>query len=154
MTEVNGHGHGDYLKYSTKELLAEIAQKIDALGRQVHEDGAKMDRRVAVLEARVPRAEEFVTRFLQVEKDFVGFEKRVSLHEALPAHPQATVALAALRADVEHLKTRETTEEALKSYQGQMADQRRWLIGLSISSVLSLLALVFTILKLVAGGAT
>ena len=144
--------NGDQIRYSVKELLANIDRKLDALGSRVDGGLAELARRVGVLEARIPVSDDLTQRFLKVESDFGGFERRFARHEDSAGHPESLRRLTEIAADVEHLREREIASDAVTALMRQMADQRRWLIGLSVGSLLSLVGLTVTLIRLVGGG--
>lgn len=146
------NAHGDQIRYSVKELLANIDRKLDGLVARIDSDKAATDRRIGVLEARIPIADDLIQRFLKVEADFVGFERRFARHEDAAGHAESQRRLAEIVADVEHLREREIASDAVTLLMRQMADQRRWLIGLSVGSLLSLTGLAITLIKLLSGG--
>ncbi|HEV8639438.1 MAG TPA: hypothetical protein VG370_34955 [Chloroflexota bacterium] len=113
------------VRFSMRELLTEINRRFDATD-------AKLD---------------------LVLKDFTGFERRFALHEAAPGHPPTQERTTALEHDVEALKTVQLTRDALDaqlrrsaeetaSARREVDEQRRWLVGLSLTTTLSLLALL------------
>lgn len=143
---------GDTIKYSVKELLGNIDRKLDAVMVRIDTDKAELSRRVGVLEARIPIADDLTQRFLRVESDFTGFERRFSKHEDAPGHGESQKKLAEMAAEIDHLREREIASDAVSALMRQMADQRRWLIGLSASSMISVVGLAVALAKLLSGG--
>lgn len=144
--------NGDQIRYSVKELLAGIDRKLDVLTTRIDGDKAEMARRVGVLEARIPIADDLTQRFLRVEADFSGFEKRFARHEDAPGHAEGLKAITTMQGEIDHLRDREIASDAVTALMRQMADQRRWLIGLSVSSMISVVGLAVALAKLLSGG--
>lgn len=144
--------NGDQIRFSVKELLANIERKLDTVIVRVDSDKADLSRRIGVLEARIPISDDLTQRFLRVEADFAGFERRFSKHEDAPGHTEGLKTIAAIQTEVQTLREREIASDAVAALMRQMADQRRWLIGLSMGSLVSITGLVITLWKLLSGG--
>lgn len=118
-------GANGEIRYTTKELLAKIESKIDGLLARIDEDRTETQREIA-----------------EVKRDFSGFERRFSLHEREDGHPGTMVRLAAVEAAVLTMQTNAAANQKLDDYIDKAgkrdAEQRRWLIGLSITVAVTL----------------
>lgn len=149
----NGDGT---IRVSLKQILSDIDRKLEEIGREVRQGFQTYDRRLGILEARTPLDDEMRARFVRLEGDFNGFERRVAIHESSIGHAGSLQRITALEATVAVMATGAEAQKQLREYiessERRAADQRRWLVGLSISSGISLVAVVLTLIRLVWGG--
>jgi ERCC4-type nuclease len=124
-----GNG-GDYLRFSTKELLADINHKIDALTTQIAKLADEYDRRLLTVEARVPLQDDLNRRFMTAEANLTILQERVAIHTSQPHHAGTAETLATLRTDVDNLERKAAASEELRKL-------TRWLWGLGIMSLSS-----------------
>lgn len=156
MEQVGANGGEGYARISVRQMYDELSRKLDAMRQEIREELREhvsdirsgydgLSTRVAALESRMPRQEELAMRFLVVEKDFYGMEKRFSMHEQAPSHPPMIAQFAALQTEVQQLKQNYQTESTLRQYiesSGKRQDeQRRWMIGLSVIALLNMAGL-------------
>jgi hypothetical protein len=145
---------GVFVRYSIEELLKQLNDKIDQIGIQLQGSQG----RTLAIEGRLIEVDALVRDFNEFKKDFIGFEKRMSLHETLPGHGPMVTALATLQLDVGHLKAQEQIQERLTAYMAevthqnedqrkQASDAHRWRVGLTVTALFQSVGLLLVIAK-------
>src|SRR5438128_2521242 len=135
------------IRYSVSDLFQQIQQKIDNLAALL----AGSQNRMAALEQQSLAAGQLAGDFEVLRRDFIGMEKRFSLHESAATHPSATASWATLVLDVEQLKAERATRQRLEDYitrqQERQTTDARWRVGLVLGLVGQTIAFVGLIAK-------
>jgi len=139
-------GNGDYLRYSTKELLADINHKMDALGIDINRKldafttqttraAEEQDRRLGVLEGRLALADELSRRLVGAERTLVDLSERVSVHLAQDWHQGTQERIRRVDERVATLAEKAVAQEALR-------DLWRWQLPTTIAALGALLGVL------------
>ena len=114
--------HEEYLRYSFKELMAEVALKIDRLATSLDATRGDLDRRVSALERGVPLGQDLVRRFLVTEQEPARLDRRLSILET------------------EHKALSEEIEIGNAN--------RKWLVGITVTTFLGMIGTATAVITL------
>lgn len=153
--------HPTNVRYSLESVIDRLEGKLDAISGKFSAYIDALEKRVNSIEARQPYQDEIVLRFLQVEKDFAGFQRRVDTgfgdvktnlerHENLSSHMGTLTRLATLETEMNVLKTRAAIQESLETYIRKSTEdasrQRQWLLSFLIGNFVALVGLALKLL--------
>lgn len=124
---------GEFIRYSLKELLAELAKRMEGLEKQVSQ-----------LNGQMTAFQDLGHRVNTLETKLVEQERRYAVHETTEGHAGTVTRVISLENKVATLEGAEKAGEAVTAY-------GRWLIPLLLTSVLSLIGTAFTVWKVVHG---
>lgn len=138
------------ITYSVRDAIRDVSDKIDSLAKVVGEGNQLTDRRLNVVEQNAILTERHSKLIDSVAHDFAGFEQRFRDHERNTFHSTGEAQIAKLLSDVENLKVNQLTQKAVKDFTDEMIkarkDDRRWLIGVSVTLAIFVLREVLPIM--------
>lgn len=142
----NSNGSGG-VNYTTKEMFTQILDQIRGITARVETIHDNHDKRLGSLEIVTSALPEMVRKTMQLSTDFTGFERRLELHIQEPYHIKGGAQLERIATEVDTLKTKNATTEAVEEVLRKLSDQRRTMQYFMISQAIVIVGLIVTLYR-------
>lgn len=120
-----------YLKFTVKEILADISAKLDRLNARFDTEMSGLSARLRILEEQEPLRQHIFQEFYKLQSDHFNLRDVVHTHTTLGMHMGTAEQIRDIDKRVIDLQTYRVGDEQVQAH-------TRWLVGVSLASAVNL----------------